>query len=41
MKNKVEVEYYKTVNGKNAIRVLRNENYYRNLINELEKKQKK
>ncbi len=41
MKNKVEVEYYKTINGKNAIRVLRNENYYRNLINELEKKQKK
>lgn len=41
MKNKVEVEYYKTINGKNAIRVLRNENYYKNLIDELEKKQKK
>jgi len=41
MTNKVEVEYYKTIGGKNAIRVLRNENFYRNLINELEKKQKK
>ncbi len=41
MNNKLEVEYYKTINGKNAIRVLRNENYYKNLINELEKKQKK
>ncbi|PTS78043.1 hypothetical protein DBR07_08640 [Aeromonas sp. HMWF036] len=41
MKNIVEVEHYKTIDGKNAIRVLRNGNFYKNLINELEKKQKK
>lgn len=41
MEDKVEIEHYKTINGKNAIRILRNENYYKNLINELEKKQSK